>query len=313
MRELQELEVGQEISIDIVVNELKHIDTTGKNYSQTIVVVEDRTGRTSFPIWRDIGSVSLDLVEGHMYTLTGITTKFREEIQIKYISSKIIQDTPENRALIDPSSSRGITPENEKAFFDVIENEFEDKRYKRYAEIAFGLGEVPKGVDEEKYRERLDKFKKAWCSVFHHDNYAGGLWNHVMGLVRITLSIKKIYSPPIGRYEKISDVNWDHILLLCFIHDIEKPSEYVVDGNKCYYNPEVRMDHTINSISRLALIHNEVEEENKLTFNELEKLKYGILCHHGGYGNYEMKSSEDKIFHAIDLIDAANVDKLRLE
>lgn len=318
IKDFWDCEEYERVCLEIVVKEIKGVDTTGKNYSQTYVTVEDRTGEMTFPIWRRVEDVETEMCEGMLYRLYGNVGIYRNENQLKYITAKIIDDTSENRKRIDPSLTRGITKENEIVFKYVIEKKFDDERYKRYAEVACGLGEVPEGVDEKDYRERYDRIKSTWCSSKHHDNYKGGLVNHIVGMLRIVLTLKAQYAGKdgaIGRYETKSEMNWDQLLLLCYIHDIEKHKEYLVDerGLKCEYNADTLVGHVIEGVARLELIHNEVESELRLNHDELEAVKYSILCHHGQWGNFEMKSSEDKVFHAIDLIDACNVDELRLE
>lgn len=311
--QIQSCEVDEQVILDIVVLELKEIDTTGRNYEQTIVKIADRSGEVTFPVWKTKDSVEMDLQENMMYTLYATIGVYKHEKQLKFVSSKLLEESVANRKAVDPNFSRGITPENEKALFDAIEQKFTAERYKRYAEVALGLGKVPENVEEQEYRNRLEIFKRAWCSISHHDNYSGGLWNHTVGMIRILLQIKKQYEIPIGRQEARSEMNWDHLLLMCILHDIEKPSEHIIDGKNCYKNTETNMNHILNGIGRIDLIHSEVEKINRLSKKELEDLKYGLLCHHGMWGDYELKTPEDKVFHAIDLIDSSNVDKLKLE
>lgn len=313
--DLNDIQEGVKVQLDIVVQRLTEIDTTGKNYSQTMVVVEDLTGETLFPLWKTKDQVSLDLKEGFLYTLVATVKDYKGEKQLHFDHATFIEDTKENRLKIDPSSLKGITDENEQVFLHVIENKFDDKRYQRYAQVAFGLGDVPIGISEAEYRSRLERIKMAWCSINHHDNYSGGLWNHIVGMCRVFFSVKSIYSTGHGRNEVKSTLNWDHILLACYLHDYEKPKEHIMseDGKTCTRNAEVQVDHIINGVANVELIHHQVEPENRLSFTELEALKYTLLSHHGGWGLYELKTQEDKILHALDLIDASNVDRLVFE
>lgn len=308
---------GEKVCLEVVVRGIKEVDTTGKNYSQTYIMAEDRTGEIYFPIWRRKEDVETELCEGMMYRVYGTVGVYRNENQLKYIAAKIVDDTEENRKRIDPALTRGVTEENSKVFMYIIKNKFSDRRYKRYCEIAWGLGDVPLGVCEEDYRRRFSDLRRAWCSIRHHDNYEGGLMNHVVGTARIVLSLKAQYDGEggaVGRYEKVSGINWDKLLLLCYIHDLEKVSEYCVGDNGMWdYNKDALVGHVVNGVVRLGLIDREVEEDLRLSFEEMESLKYSLLCHHGDWGGFEVKSAEDKIFHAVDLLDASIVGELRLE
>lgn len=314
IKNLEDCNIGDVIAIKAVVSKIKQMDTTGKSYNQTLVTIEDRTGKTVLNMWKTREQVEQDILEGFMYTFHGSVGQFRNINQLNCTSTTIIEDTEENRKKYDPNASKGITEDQEKVFFIMINKMIEDDRYRRLCEVAFGLGKVPEGLDEQEYRERLVRFKKAWCSLNHHDNYSGGLFNHSVGLARIVVSLKRQYNKPMGRHETICDVNWDHLITLSLLHDYEKQKEYVFDieGN-CMYDPEVKINHLIEGVSRINLLDMEVEPELKLTKKEIEDLKYGILCHHGPYGEYELKSIEDRIFHSIDMIDSACVEALRLE
>ena len=313
--QIEECGIGEIIYVEAVVKCIKEIDTTGKNYSHTVVCLEDRSGETTLSIWRPKETVETELKEGMMYRVHGKVQSYKNAKKINYISSTLLDNTNENRLRIDPSYSKGITEDNKKVFNYVLDKEFNDERYKRYAEIALGLGDVPKKLDEKEYRERYDRFIKAWCSIDNHDNYSGGLFNHVVGMMRIVLNLKRQYGQCLGRPETRSLMNWDGLLLLTIMHDYGKQFDYIYNEQtkKMEFNPESIVGHLVNSVIWLDRVHNEVEEDLKLSFKEIEELKYAILSHHDTGGNFELKSEFDKVFHAIDLLDACNVTLLRLE
>ena len=314
IKDIENCQVGDQVAVNATVKTIRQVDTAGKNYNQTLVTIEDRTGETTINMWKTLEQVEQDLLTGLMYNIHGSIGQFRDQNQLNYNMSNIIEDTKENRMKYDPNASRGITEEQEKVFHIVINQLIEDDRYRRLCQVAFGLGDVPQGLDEEEYRGRLDRFKKAWCSLNHHDNYAGGLFNHSVGMARIITNLKRQYDNPMGRYETVCDINWDHLYTLALLHDYDKQEEYVKDSQgNMMYNPNIKIGHVISGATRITLLHTEVEEDLKLTNEELENLRYGILCHHGKYDNFEAKSLEDKILHNIDMLDACFVDALRLE
>ena len=313
--ELHEYGLNDNINFDAVVSKITEVDTSGKYYNQTIVEVEDLTGKTKFPIWKpkEVVERDLNIFEGNIYNFYGKVNEFRGEKQLKYTGSQILDDKEEIRKAIDPNFYKGVTEEQKKTFYYIIENKFDDPRYKRLVEVALGLGDVPEGVGETEYRERLKKFMSWPASISHHDNYDGGLFNHSVGLAVLVLKIKERYATAKSRRETKSKMNWDHLLALAFLHDYDKIKEYYKDENgRWQYNGNVLIDHKIEGATTVVKFANEVEEELRLDNDKLELLRYGILCHHGQWGDFEPLSNEDKVFHALDLIEACNVDMLTI-
>lgn len=317
IKQFQEAEVGVNVSINCVVKGIKEVDTTGKSYKQCYVTVEDLTGNTTFVMWKTLEDVNKTLVVGSMYEILGVVGEYKGNNQLTFNSSTPLEDNQTNREKYDPSSLKSLSSENEQVFMLGITKMFSDERYKRYVEIAFGLGNMPEGLKiiEEQYRKRFTDFKKAWASTKYHDSYKGGLVMHYGGMIRLFNSVKAIYGGPDGpkgRFEHKSNVNWDKILLCIYFHDIEKPSEYIIseDGKVCEYNSDVKINHIIRGLSRLDMVDREVEANLRLDLAELESIKQSLLCHHGQWGAFEIKTSEDKILHCIDVLDAANVDEL---
>lgn len=314
INQLSECKTGENICINAVLNSMREVDTTGRTYSQTFLTIEDLTGRTKFPVWVSQENIEKDIWVGGIATFIGTVNEYNGEKQLKFESLKLLSE--EKRKEIDPNYYKKVTLEQEKFFRAVVEQGFSDERYKRLCEVAFGLGEVAKGVGEEEYRGRLTKFKESFCSINHHDNYPGGLFNHTMGVVRVCLAVRKQYRKPVARAEKKSTINWEHLLALSLLHDYSKQRDYTVDEENprvCRFSDEVRLDHNIEGATALVLLNNEVEEELRLSQKELEDLRYGILCHAGQWGNFEPITNEDKMFHCFDMIDSLNVDCLAIE
>lgn len=317
INEFKEAQLRVNVTINCVVKSISEADTTGKSYNQCYVTIEDLTGTTTFVMWKTLEDVSKTLQTGGLYEVAGVVGEYKGNNQLTFNSARALEDNDVNRKRYDPSSLKTLSTENEQVFMVGITKMFSDVRYKRYAEIAFGLGELPKGlrVSEEEYRARFTNFKKAWASTKFHDSYKGGLAMHYGGMIRLFNSIKAIYGGPDGpkgRFEHKSNVNWDKILLCIYFHDIEKQTEYILseDGKECVYNPDIKINHIIRGLSRLDLVDREVEEDLRLELGELESIKQSLLCHHGQWGAFEVKTSEDKILHCIDVLDASNVDEL---
>jgi len=317
VKQFKEAEIGVNISINCVVKAISEVDTTGKSYKQCYVIVEDLTGTTTFVMWKKLEEVNKTLVIGSMYEILGTVGEYKGNNQLNFNSSTTIEDNKTNRDKYDPSALKSLSTENEQVFMLGITKMFSDERYRRYVEVAFGLGNMPEGlrINEAEYRKRFTDFKKAWASTKFHDSYKGGLAMHYGGMIRLFNSVKAIYGGtdgPKGRFEHKSNINWNKILLCIYFHDIEKQSEYILseDGKECVYNPDIKINHIIRGLSRLDLVDREVEEDLRLELTELESIKQSLLCHHGQWGAFEVKTSEDKILHCIDVLDAANVDEL---
>lgn len=314
LNELNDCNIGDIVSVKAVLLELKEVDTTGKTYSQTFVTIEDLTDTATFPVWKK-AEVIRDMVwEGAIANFYGTVSEYNGKKQFAFKDVGLLGE--EERKDIDPNYHKTITKEQEELFKAVMERGFTDNRYKRLCEVAFGLGKVPDGVNEDEYLGRLDRFKKGFCSIRHHDSYPGGLFNHTMGVVRICLAMRKQYREPTWRMEKRSTINWEHMLALSLLHDYAKQRDYIPDEQKplkCNYNSTIKLDHNIEGATAVVLLHNEIEDELKLSIEELELLRYGILCHAGQWGKFEPVTPEDKMFHCFDMIDTMGVDSLKIE
>lgn len=317
IRDLVNYKKDELVSLTGMIRSLDGVDTTGKTYSQTNVILEDLTGELRFVVWKSLEDTSKLLTVGDIYTINGKVDIFNGNHTLKFSSSTQLPSTEENLVKYDINKHvvKGITEDGMAAFMYAVNNLFDDVRYKRYAEVLFGLGELPNGISIEDYTKRFEDFKKGWAAKKHHDNYSGGLLMHYAGMLRIFNSLKTIYGGPTGprgRNETRSTICWDQILLGIFYHDIEKLIEYISseDNKSCEYNSEMKVNHIIRGISKLDAIDREIEPEFKLTFKEMELLKYTILSHHGSFGAFPVVSEEDAILHSIDVLDASNVKRL---
>jgi 23S rRNA maturation-related 3'-5' exoribonuclease YhaM len=311
LAEFPSLQLYTNVEYNAVVRNLKsHFYGAMKDKEMVFVTLEDLTGTVDFTLFKTLAEVEEIFSIGMMYKVMGTVKDYKGTNSLEYESSSLIRDTEENRRLYDKNSSKYLTEENWGYFTNTLEGEVKDPAYKRMIELALGLGAPPTGVSKEVYEARLDRFTTGFASMNHHDAYAGGLTNHYVGLTRLLTAVKHQYETAKGRTETASKINWDFMYTLLVYHDIEKPSDYIIKGSVAIWNEEKKINHIYEGIIYLSKRYDEAEEDNKISNADFELLKHAILSHHGEFGEVKINTPEERIFNAIDIIEANNVDQL---
>ena len=146
-----------------------------------------------------------------------------------------------------------------------------------------------------KNEEFLEKFKKGIGGVSMHHNYIGGLAEHTLGVMYLTLMLCEKYN---CRYKEIA-------ILAAKLHDIGKIYELYYDGPFKYTLRGEMEGHIVIGTQMLE----EAFLSNKGFYSEdfMTRMKGCIVQHHGKleYGSpREMRMEEAFILNSADSIDA---------
>lgn len=248
----------------------------GTNY--LLVALCDKSTTIEFPIWNNIDIANEALEVGRAYKVEGTVDFYREKLQIKFPKFYEIKD----RDISEFIPSFDISQDDLDEFSGFVDAISDDK-YKSFAKACFD-----KKIGEKTVWEL---FQIAPAATRHHHNKLGGLFVHTFGMM-------KLLKATLALYPDSSKINPDRLMVKVMLHDIMKIKEYtypVIGRTKS------KLDHLTLGITFITTVN---EEHQILSDEELDNFCYGILSHHGKYGQYEPKTIEDDILHSLDMIDS---------
>jgi 23S rRNA maturation-related 3'-5' exoribonuclease YhaM len=165
-----------------------------------------------------------------LYKFTGSACGYTRIWFKLYALEKITPNEEQNRIFF-PEIYLKVTPELQYVYlnsFGLIEN----NNYKSVLKVCLGLG-------DSKATE-IDYFKYP-ASLNHHDNYKGGLINHVASMLNIAIKIKMEYK---STRKLTKQIDWDLVLTLIYLHDVGKPLTYSVKpSGEFKWNDNIMLDH----------------------------------------------------------------------
>lgn len=277
------------------------------------VFITDGVQTKSFYLWKPIeevmGYLALDGVYKFYFTLS----MYKGSPSLKYNSSTRIEDEDILKRF-NLQKFRTLLQDNYTYFMESV-RKIRDFRLRRLVEVCYGLGERPPRVDQAVYSRRLDKQANGSGSISRHDNYPGGIINHMCGMLRQVDALESIYgnstTPPIARIENGNGINWDLVRVLVFLHDLGKQETYsLTAGGRVIRRDGTRLEHEATSVMLVSKYLRDMEPEYLLTYAEEQEILGGILNH--GELSFK-KSPEEQILSAVDMCDSILVDALTLD
>jgi 23S rRNA maturation-related 3'-5' exoribonuclease YhaM len=252
-----------------------------------IVIIQDRTGSISFPIWDNLDRFREIVEQNPILRVRGTAGSFNGAIQIKNPSLK--PAGPE----FNPSDFVPTYPISEEMvrYFNSVVDSLEEK-YRKIAVAATGAF----GYSEE----RWNAFFSCVAAEKFHGNKRGGLFIHTIGVMKTMDSLLSNYIGNPFYMDASQVISRDRLMLKAILHDLKKTEEYEYETaikRKC-----MKMDHLVLGAAYVREIN--VECGNVLDGEELDDISYSILSHHGEFGNYPTKSIEDILLNQADLIDS---------
>jgi putative nucleotidyltransferase with HDIG domain len=127
------------------------------------------------------------------------------------------------------------------------------------------------------------------AGLSHHHCYQGGYLEHVVSTCNLALalckSVEKVYHGKVDR---------DIVLAGVLLHDVFKPSTYVVNENGSYSSTSLAeyLDHLSLAVSELVRRGFSLE------------VVHAVCAHHGEYGPIRPHTVEALICHLADLMDS---------
>jgi len=154
-------------SLKVLVAEL-YQGLTQKGDPFVNVKLQDRSGRIDWMLW-DTTLEQCAYKEGDILELDGTVTSFRGSLQLKPQHVKILKDESPEAFL------PGITPERREELLAQLK-EWIEKTEEPYCDLLREIFRSP---------SFLERFSYAPASIFHHNNFIGGLLDHTIRVVEI--------------------------------------------------------------------------------------------------------------------------------
>ena len=168
---------------------------------------------------------------------------------------------------------------------------------------------LTKKVAEELLAADWESFKQIPAAVGNHNNWPGGLLEHVWSMCRIASFVadhyKKLYKVPFSK---------DKVMFGIICHDLGKIVEYETDGVTCKYAPEgILVPHIVSAIGWVYSRANAWYQKNPDVMTKAEfvcernQLVHIVAAHHGKeeWGSPVKPATLEAILvHQIDMIDS---------
>jgi len=284
--DISRLNSGDQIEFTGLVSDLR----TGQKKDGSpflIVIIQDRTGSISFPIWDNLDRFREIAEKNPILHVRGTAGSFNGAIQIKNPS---VKPAGEGYSASDFVPTYEIS-DSLVEYFNSMVDSLEDK-YRKIAVAATGAFGYSSG--------RWDAFFNCVAAEKFHGNKRGGLFIHTVGVMKTMDSLLSNYIGSPFYMDAGQVISRDRLMLKAILHDLKKTEEYEYDTairRKC-----IKMDHLVLGAAYVRELNRECGDV--LDADELDDICYSILSHHGEFGNYPTKSIEDILLNQADLIDS---------
>ena len=178
----------------------------------------------------NVYSLDFDLTDNKLYKFMGMAYGF-DRIWFKLFSAELITPTDELEQIFFPENYLKITAELQYIYLNTY-GLSDNNIYKRILKACLDLG-TSKAIDNEIFKNP--------ASLKYHDNYKGGLINHIASMLNVARNLKEEYS---ATRKTFKDINWDLVYTLIYLHDIGKPLTYTQrKDNKFNWNENIQLNH----------------------------------------------------------------------
>ena len=257
---------GSEIKTSLMVMRVMFRDTT-----KVVCILADKTGEIKATIQNKAG----DIVEGKVIQIEG---KKDTNLEVKKYS------------FVDEYNSIDYLPTVKRDIEDIMEE------IELYTD-EYIISREGKALNDYFFKDEdfLEKFKRGIGGVSMHHNYIGGLAEHTLGVMYLTIMLCERYD---CRNKEIA-------ILAAKLHDIGKIYELYYDGPFKYTLRGEMEGHIVIGTEMLDKAFN----DNPGFYSEdfITRMKGCIVQHHGKleYGSpREMRMEESFILNSADSIDA---------
>jgi 3'-5' exoribonuclease len=247
--------------------------------------LSDRTGVLNARMWNATESLYRTFENGDFVRIEGNTQLFQGALQL--IASRLVK--------MEPS--------------EIDEDDFTPVAAVEVDKLVVRLGEILRGLTSPQLRNLAEcflldetlmaKLTRAPAGVKHHHAYHGGLLEHTVNLMEVSLRIAPCY-PQIDR---------DLLVMGAFLHDLAKIDELGYERELTYSDEGQMVGHLVMGI---RLLEEKVVEAEKLSGEPIPeeavlRLKHMIVSHHGeyAYGSPKLPMTLEAIaLYSLDLLDA---------
>lgn len=231
----------------------------GKLYLQ--VNLADRTGTIAARMWNATEADYLGFDNGDYIHVTGATQIFQGAMQMIVTGVTKVSSEAVDEDDFLPSSAIDI-----------------DKLAIRLAELLRGMSDPQLVTLAECFlldESFMAKFIRAPAGIKLHHAYHGGLLEHVVNLMEVSLRVAPRYP----------QINVDLLVMGSFLHDVSKIDELTYDRDFAYSNEGQLIGHLVMAV---GLLEEKVVEAEKLSGEPIDeetvlRLKHIIVSHHGQY------------------------------
>lgn len=300
--ELQNYDSDKTVAITLYLADIKEqVTSTGSVYSR--LYFRDVKGSISVPLWNmDLATAQTVYKIDTVYALVAVIGAYKDSMTIK----RIVSSTEVTDSNIVKKYKQHMFKYATNTCCEMVAlavGSLKESKYYKYATAIYGTS-----IDSQQF----SKCKKAYASINYHDNYPGGLINHVGGMLLIASQLKKIYLT--GRCETQWDVSWQYITIGILMHDIGKLDTYSdVTEHTVRFRDTCLLDHNKIGVGILYAIHNSLPEEERLQEEDFQQLAYTICYHDDIEKLYTHKRIEDKIISYIDGLESTLAGACSLE
>jgi 3'-5' exoribonuclease len=284
--EIEKTKAGTQVDFLALVSD-KRTGHKKDGSTYLIILIQDNSGSLSFPLWDNFDNYNELIEVNKIIHIKGIVSSFNNSAQIR---NPRIKKYDGDIVYSDFIPFYEIPKELIDYFIKIVNNL--DENYKKIAIAATGA----MGYNEK----RWEAFIGCVAAEKFHGNKRGGLFLHTVGVMKSIESILDNYINAPFYMDASNAINKDRLMLKAIIHDIMKIKEYDFEG--IIRRKGLKLDHLVMGAAYASEINKEVG--NIISDEEMDDICYSILCHHGEYGNYELKGIEDILLNAADIIDS---------
>ena len=285
IKDIIELEDNTRVKVDVLVIK-KDLKRSARTQGIRLEMdLRDSSGLIKGIVFDDAEAVGENITEGKIYEIEGVISTYNKErrIVIDKDSIRVLEDA-------DIYSYLPHTEEDIDSMWDELVEYIKSVKDKHmHALLKYFF------LDDHEFAE---KFKLAPAAVFYHQNYVGGLLEHTLKVVNISLVLAREYE----------GIDRDLLLTGALLHDVGKVKEYSLFPLE--RTPEGRL------LGHIALGYNMVK--NKIDnlrsipgigFPKVMELRilHMILSHHGKleWGSPVVPmTAEALVLHYADVIDS---------
>ena len=263
---LSDIKNGNEIKTSLMVMRVLFRDTT-----KVVCILADRSGEIKATIQNKKG----DIVEGRVLEIEG-----KKDINLDVKKYEFVEEY----------NSTDYLPTVKRDIDDIMEE------IELYTD-EYIISREAKALNDYffKNEEFLEKFKRGIGGVSMHHNYIGGLAEHTLGVMYLTIMLCEKYD---CRYKEIA-------ILAAKLHDIGKIYELYYDGPFKYTLRGEMEGHIVIGTEMLDKAF--LDNPGFYSDDFIIRMKGCIVQHHGKleYGSpREMRMEESFILNSADSIDA---------